>query len=166
MGSLSPRLEQWRAKLRAGEWRVLEHLVGCQIIGVCGSETRTRSYGLPLRDHITLLIVASSHQRRGYGRRLLKHVLDEHQATRSCTSLFVRPSNCAAIALYREQGFVWHKTIQDYYSDPPEAGLLLVRWRKRRRLFFPWSSADPLAARGLARAQSHATTRVVQMGRE
>lgn len=56
--------------------------------------------------HILNLCIAPEYQGRGHGRRLLRRLVDLarwHQAQQ--VFLEVRPSNPAAIALYRDEGF-------------------------------------------------------------
>ncbi len=71
--------------------------------------------------HLLNLCVDPSRQREGIGRRLLRHVLRlarEHGA--NTLFLEVRPSNDAAVSLYRDAGFVEVGTRRDYY---PARGL-------------------------------------------
>lgn len=137
--SESPSAEQWR-KMIAGEghtstlFSVLEHIMSKRVVGVVGTKIAASGYGLPRRDHITLLSIDVALQRRGHGRRLLTHILSEQDSClvpERCTSLFVRASNRAAITLYKRLGFRRHTKLRQYYSDPVEAALLFVRWRRR-----------------------------------
>ncbi len=65
-------------------------------------------------------------RRRGFGSRLLEHLLSEARAA-GVTRVFldVRPSNLDAIRIYRRRGFrpVGRRT--DYYRDPVEDALVL-----------------------------------------
>lgn len=66
--------------------------------------------------HLLNLCVDPSRQREGIGRRLLRHALRlarEHGA--DTLFLEVRPSNEAAVSLYRDAGFVEVGTRHDYY---------------------------------------------------
>lgn len=68
--------------------------------------------------HLLNLCVDPSRQREGIGRRLLRHVLRlarEHGA--DTLFLEVRPSNDAAVSLYRDAGFVEVGTRRGYYPD-------------------------------------------------
>jgi ribosomal protein S18 acetylase RimI-like enzyme len=92
--------------------------------------------GLPIRRaHLTMLLVRQESRRRGHGNRLLHKVLDSVEAEAECTTLYVRPTNAPALALYEQAGFTEYCFDERYYSDnaadggPPGAGLLLVRWR-------------------------------------
>lgn len=56
--------------------------------------------------HLLNLCIAPSHQRKGLGRFLLCHLLEEGQAAKMNTAfLEVRPSNQAARRLYQDVGF-------------------------------------------------------------
>lgn len=68
--------------------------------------------------HLGNLAVARSMRGRGYGRRLLAHLLNE-AACRGCRicSLEVRASNQAAIGLYRSFGFREIALRRRYYGD-------------------------------------------------
>ncbi len=68
--------------------------------------------------HLGNLAVARSLRGRGYGRRLLRHMLDEASG-RGCRicSLEVRASNQAAIGLYRSFGFRAIALRSRYYGD-------------------------------------------------
>jgi len=71
--------------------------------------------------HILNLCVAQHSLRKGYGRSLLRHMLNyavEQQA--QSAFLEVRPSNFSAIALYLDEGFVQIASRRDYY--PARAG--------------------------------------------
>jgi ribosomal-protein-alanine N-acetyltransferase len=99
----------FRDCLRAGYgcW-VLEQdatVIGYALLSVAAAEA-----------HILNLCIEPSNQRRGLGRRLLHRLLDLarwHRAER--VFLEVRPSNAAAIALYRQEGFNEIGTRPRYY---------------------------------------------------
>lgn len=56
--------------------------------------------------HILNICVRPTEQRRGYGRRMLHHLLHEAQANHAAMAfLEVRPSNEGAIHLYTSEGF-------------------------------------------------------------
>lgn len=82
-----------------------EGIVGYAVMSVAAGEA-----------HLLNLCVAPHRQRAGLGRRLLGHVLmlaREHAA--ETLFLEVRPSNEAALHLYREAGFVEVGTRRSYY---------------------------------------------------
>lgn len=68
--------------------------------------------------HLGNIAVAPGHKGRGYGRRLLGHMLAE-AASRGCrtSSLEVRASNVEAIGLYRSLGFREVAMRRRYYVD-------------------------------------------------
>jgi [ribosomal protein S18]-alanine N-acetyltransferase len=78
--------------------------------------------------HIILMAVHPKYRRCGLGYGILLKLLD---SARNCgmkyTTLEVRASNEAAIALYRKLGFATAGTRRSYYSDTGEDAL--VMWR-------------------------------------
>jgi ribosomal-protein-alanine N-acetyltransferase len=78
--------------------------------------------------HINNLAVRPDLRRRGLGRRLLAGMLDAAAAAgvRRAT-LEVRRSNVAAIRLYEQAGFREAGVRRNYYTQPVEDALLLVR---------------------------------------
>lgn len=93
-----------------------------------------RAYGvlLPGVDEAELLTlgVAAAHQRRGLGRTMLLE-LSALARERGAERLFleVRPSNMAALALYRQMGFSEIGKRRDYYSsaDGREDAILMEK---------------------------------------
>jgi [ribosomal protein S18]-alanine N-acetyltransferase len=78
--------------------------------------------------HVLNLAVAPEHRRLGLGSFLLARVLEQgsrHRAER--VLLEVRRSNTAAQALYERFGFVTLAARRDYYQEPREDALVLVR---------------------------------------
>lgn len=68
--------------------------------------------------HILNLCVDSAYQRQGYGRFLLKNLLDSLSPQEVTTLVLeVRPSNVAAIALYESFGFQQEAIKKEYYKD-------------------------------------------------
>ncbi|GGI05909.1 ribosomal protein S18-alanine N-acetyltransferase [Egicoccus halophilus] len=80
--------------------------------------------------HVLDLVVDPAARRRGVGRRLLEALLEAvaPQAPDGVT-LEVRRSNAAALALYRQRGFVIEGQRPGYYPDGEDALLL---WRRPR----------------------------------
>ena len=72
--------------------------------------------------------VDTDDRRTGVGRALVVHLLDGARA-RGCrrATLEVRPSNEAALRLYRDLGFVEGGIRRGYYSDTGEDALLMAR---------------------------------------
>ncbi|MGE5453560.1 MAG: ribosomal protein S18-alanine N-acetyltransferase [Methylocystaceae bacterium] len=78
--------------------------------------------------HVTNVAVDPTCRRQGYGRLLMETLINrarEKQAQR--IYLEVRPSNLAAINLYREFGFLPGGVRRAYYTDNQEDALLLVK---------------------------------------
>ena len=75
---------------------------------------------------LEFLLIHPAHRRRGMAGRLMKHWLawaKDHGALEAL--LEVRPSNAAAIRLYRACGFMERGRRQRYYDNPPEDALLM-----------------------------------------
>jgi [ribosomal protein S18]-alanine N-acetyltransferase len=74
------------------------------------------------------LAVAPAHRREGLGKALV-HSLLAAFAGKGVATVFleVRESNRAAIAFYEQMGFARAGIRPGYYSDPPEAALVLRR---------------------------------------
>lgn len=95
--------------LRAGydclTWRLQRELVGYFVLMSAAGEA-----------HLLNLSIAARHQRSGHGSALLREAL-ELARRRGARSLFleVRPSNCAAQALYRRFGFRRVAVRRGYY---------------------------------------------------
>lgn len=75
---------------------------------------------MPAVDEAELLSigVAAAHQRKGLGRKLLREML-EFACAKKMQRIFleVRPSNTAAVALYRSAGFVEVGVRRGYYQN-------------------------------------------------
>jgi ribosomal-protein-alanine N-acetyltransferase len=84
---------------------------------------------LAVRDEVHLLNLAvhPTRRRRGYGRRLMDHLLGFARAHRChYLTLEVRRSNAAAIALYEEYGFRSVGVRPRYYQDSREDALVMA----------------------------------------
>jgi ribosomal-protein-alanine N-acetyltransferase len=78
--------------------------------------------------HILNLAVAALHQRRGIARRLLVHIVDLAEASRSdLITLEVRASNDAAKLLYITMGFAPVGIRRRYYRDNNEDAIVMTR---------------------------------------
>jgi len=77
--------------------------------------------------HLLNLSVAVEHQGQGLGRHLLRHLIRQVQA-QGVEVLFLeaRPSNHAALALYRSEGFLQVGTRPRYYPGEREREDALV----------------------------------------
>jgi len=74
------------------------------------------------------LAVLPESRRQGWGSRLLA-AAEQHARSRGARSLFleVRESNSPAIRFYENQGFVRSGLRPNYYRDPAEAAVLMMR---------------------------------------
>lgn len=79
--------------------------------------------------HVTNIAVSPEQRGKGVGTLLVQTLIDQAQ-TRGAQSftLEVRPSNEAALALYRRFGFVKEGRRKRYYADTGEDALIL--WRR------------------------------------
>ncbi|MGE5449852.1 MAG: ribosomal protein S18-alanine N-acetyltransferase [Methanomassiliicoccales archaeon] len=78
--------------------------------------------------HITNVAVAPAHRRQGLGRVLMEALLERARIKEaSRVYLEVRPSNLAAINLYRGFGFLPGGVRRGYYTDNQEDALLLIK---------------------------------------
>lgn len=85
--------------------------------------------GRRVADEAEILTIAVAHERRGHGlgRRLLDAALAVvAEAGARTVWLEVRPSNLAALRMYREAGFVAAGMRRDYYRRPTEDALILT----------------------------------------
>jgi len=103
----------------AANW-VLEHggvILGYACVWFLGPELK-----------INNIAIHDDHRRRGLGGRLLRALLAKARELGCETAqLEVRPSNRAALALYRRHGFVQVGRRKDYYQQEHEDALLLER---------------------------------------
>jgi len=74
------------------------------------------------------IAVAPEYRGKSIAKTLLKHILEIAQKA-DCENLFleVRPSNKAAIGLYRSFGFLDLYCRPDYYHSPTEDALVMVK---------------------------------------
>ena len=87
-----------------------------------------RVVGLPGVPEAELesIVVAPQYRIRGVGRLLLSESAQQAKALGATRlDLEVRPSNAAAIRLYRRTGFLETARRQAYYSDPVEDAVLM-----------------------------------------
>jgi len=91
----------------------------CRVDEAAG-EIRGYAVLMPIVDEAELLTigVASSQQRKGFGRAMLLEMLDlACEKNMICVYLEVRVSNTAALALYRSAGFVEIGQRRNYYRN-------------------------------------------------
>lgn len=87
------------------------------------------------RDHVCHILnfcIAKELQSQGYGRKFLEHVLDLLNKSNDSYSVMleVRPSNAAALHLYKSLGFDEVEIKKDYYkdNDKVEDAILLMKF--------------------------------------
>ncbi len=113
----------YRAFVEFPDWDVL--VAGTQS-GVLLGFIVNRRVGLDAE--LLKIAVARTRRRRGVGRTLLEAgLLAARQAGCAHCFLEVRPSNSAALALYRGNGFLECGVRPSYYHDPPESALLMSK---------------------------------------
>ena len=109
----------------------------CRVLVVAG---RIAGYGVMSMGagelHVLNLCIAASERRRGLGRRMLDHLLERGVAAGMGDAfLEVRPSNAAALRLYRDLGFQQIGTRRGYYQavdGREDACVLKLTLRSRR----------------------------------
>lgn len=117
--------------------RVLElegRVVGYGIVSVLAEEA-----------HILNLCISPDYRRMGFGRQLLRHLL-EMSASSAVRDVFleVRPSNEAALKLYRQHGFEQVGLRRDYYrAERGREDALVLRSRLARDQLLPSPVAHP-----------------------
>ena len=112
----------FRKQLRTASCWVFEH--HGMVIGF-GIVTMVKNWA-----HIMNMCIAPGYRRRGLGRRILLQLLHiARQQHASHAWLEVRPSNLAAISLYRKLGFRKIQIRQSYYITPAgrENAFVMVR---------------------------------------
>jgi len=93
---------------------------GGKVVGYAGS------WFVVDEAHITTVAVDPDYRRRGIGRMLTIHLLDEAKAKgMACSTLEVRAGNEAAIKLYEQLGFVSTAKRKAYYPDNQEDALVM-----------------------------------------
>ena len=96
-----------------------EGILGFAVLQLIGPEAELQN-----------IAVDKEAKRRGIGRGLLTHLIQEGEARGvEAFHLEVRASNEAAIALYGALGFQAAGLRRDYYQSPPEDALIMTRRR-------------------------------------
>lgn len=75
--------------------------------------------------HITTIAVEPNRRREGIATALIERVIEEYANERQTITLEVRPSNEAAIGLYKNLGFVETGRRKNYYSDNNEDAIIM-----------------------------------------
>jgi len=123
----SPEAASWsRASLQS----VLDQNTSYFLIATKGVEVLGFVAGRVLAGEAEILnlAIAPTHRREGLAKALVQLLLQLFSGQGVATVfLEVRESNCAAIGFYERMGFTRAGTRPGYYSNPPEAALVLRR---------------------------------------
>jgi ribosomal protein S18 acetylase RimI-like enzyme len=113
------------ASPEAAQWRLGSYLEFDCIVAIRGQVVGFLAVRQTAQDEreILNLAVDPAHRRKGVARRLLE---DRLKRAQSSWFLEVRQSNLPAIRLYESLGFRVSGRREGYYSDPPEAGIVMT----------------------------------------
>jgi ribosomal-protein-alanine N-acetyltransferase len=79
--------------------------------------------------HLITIAVAAAHRRRKTATSLVEQMMKEAKETKvEAVALDVRPSNQAAVSLYRQFGFTEVGVRKNYYQDNNEDALVMI-WK-------------------------------------
>lgn len=117
-----PSLVMELASGKLGRFQGLYDPGRASLLGMIGG------WALDYEAEIHLIYVRKSDRGRGFGRLLMASFLKslDESGVRS-SYLEVRESNQAARFLYYSMGFKLQGTRKNYYQDPPEDGIVMVR---------------------------------------
>lgn len=94
-----------------------------RVVGYCGA------YGVYDEADINQVAVTGNYRRSGIGERMARQLLDGlTQRGYLYTTLEVRKSNMAAIALYEKLGFVSEGIRKNFYEKPTEDAVIM--WKR------------------------------------
>lgn len=94
-----------------------------RVVGYCGA------YGVCDEADINQVAVTGDYRRSGIGERMVRQLLDGlTQRGYLYTTLEVRKSNTAAIALYEKLGFVSEGIRKNFYEKPTEDAVIM--WKR------------------------------------
>ena len=96
-------------------------LIGRQVVGYMVGFVVGREY------HLADFAIQRDYRRQGLGQRVLNRALETLDASIHVVSLEVRMSNLAAVGLYRQMGFETMAIRKDYYRDPREDALVMLK---------------------------------------
>jgi [ribosomal protein S18]-alanine N-acetyltransferase len=124
----------WRREAMQDELRGRKeaHYIAAEVEGVLVGYAGMWCYAG--EAHIMNVALAPDHRRRGYGEALMLDLLRRAvEQAADLAYLEVRPSNSAAIALYRKLGFRTVGYRPNYYRDTGEDAMLMTLDGLRRR---------------------------------
>ena len=94
-----------------------------RVVGYCGA------YGVCDEADINQVAVTGNYRRSGIGERMVRRLLDGlKERGYLYTTLEVRKSNTAAIALYEKLGFVSEGIRKNFYEKPTEDAVIM--WKR------------------------------------
>ena len=94
-----------------------------RVVGYCGA------YGVCDEADINQVAVTGNYRRSGIGERMVRQLLDGlKERGYLYTTLEVRKSNTAAIALYEKLGFVSEGIRKNFYEKPTEDAIIM--WKR------------------------------------
>lgn len=108
---------------------VRDRFLSRPLVGLVGGEVVAYMIAWFLRDDVHLLNIAvtPSHQRKGFARAMLRHLIEVASAEgRASITLEVRAGNARAIRLYEEHGFYTIGRRPHYYQDNGEDAIVMA----------------------------------------
>jgi len=116
------RAESLQSAIKNPQYRFFSAKVADSLVGFCGFR-----FVLDEGDICTLAVKPDFH-RGGIGKALLTAMIDcAHSLPLSFLSLEVRASNAPAIALYNKFGFVKQTIRKNFYQQPAEDAIILIK---------------------------------------
>ena len=88
---------------------------------IMGKSEARHNNPLDWHGHVTAISVGDEFRRIGVAARLMKY-LEDVSESKKCyfVDLFVRISNTVAVGMYKAFGYVVFRTIEGYYTGPPD----------------------------------------------
>jgi len=78
--------------------------------------------------HINNIAVKTNYQNKGLGKKLLDYIIKYSKRNKfRLITLEVRPSNSTAVNLYSKSGFKKMRIRRDYYSNPKEDAIVMIK---------------------------------------
>lgn len=113
---------QWRQELESPKSRIHVGVLGDRLVGV------GVFWAVAGEAQIANLVIDLTERKKGFGRRLLKSLLDRAKREGcSNSSLEVRASNIAAVTLYGHCGFAEKGRRRGFYSNPVDDAVLMEK---------------------------------------
>lgn len=110
---------------------------GEKILGYCGVVT------VQDEGDITNVAVEKNSQNQGIGKKLLEEMFQRTQKAGVCRLfLEVRAGNAAALHLYEKMGFVQMGIRKNYYEQPVEDGVVMMREKAPDTIVLPGGNSQ------------------------